>query len=96
LQLLAKGQDILRQARPSDLFHNATAILQTTDNPPTDVNVFQQALTALQKANQSKSFGVCNSCRNFSEKQGEYFCELTQEKLSLSDTEKICQEHVPL
>jgi DNA-binding MarR family transcriptional regulator len=95
LQLLAKGRDILKQARPSDLFANATAILQTTDSLSADVNVFQQALTALQKANQSQSFGVCNSCRNFSEKQGEYFCNLTQEKLSHADSEKICQEHMP-
>jgi uncharacterized protein YqfB (UPF0267 family) len=63
---------------------------------PTDVNVFQQALTALQKANQSQSFGVCKTCRNFREKDNGYFCELTQEALSPSDINQICQEHTPV
>ncbi|PKD40563.1 MarR family transcriptional regulator [Methylomonas sp. LW13] len=96
LQLLADGAAILKQARPSDLFHGATAILQSSDSPPSDANVFQQALTALQKANQSQSFGVCKTCRNFSEKDDGFFCQLTQEKLSTADSEQICQEHNPV
>jgi MarR family transcriptional repressor of emrRAB len=96
LRLLAEGQAVLKQARPSDLFHEATTILHSSDNPPSDTNVFQQALTALQKANQSQSFGVCKTCRNFSEKDGEFFCQLTQEKLTDSDSEQICQEHSPV
>ena len=96
LRLLAEGQAVLKQARPSDLFHGATSILRRSDNPPSDANVFHQALTALQKANQSQSFGVCKTCRNFSEKDGEYFCQLTQEKLTDSDSEQICQEHKPV
>ncbi|MDT4332420.1 MarR family winged helix-turn-helix transcriptional regulator [Methylomonas sp. MS20] len=95
LQLLADGADVLKQARPSDLFQSATQILIASDAPPSDANVFQQALTALQKANQSQSFGVCKTCRNFSEKDGDYFCLLTQEKLSSADSEQICQEHAP-
>jgi len=96
LHLLPEGHTILKQARPSDLFNGATSILRSSDHPPSDANVFQQALTALQKANQSQSFGVCKTCRNFSEKDGEYFCQLTQEKLTDTDSEKICQEHSPL
>lgn len=96
LALLADGAAILKQARPSDLFHGATAILQNSGEPLSDANVFQQALTALQKANQSQSFGVCKTCRNFSQKDGEFFCQLTQEKLSNTDSEQICQEHAPI
>jgi len=96
LRLLGEGSEVLKEARPSDLFHSATDILRTTGQELTDANVFQQALTALQKANQSQSFGVCKTCRNFSEKDGEFFCQLTQEKLSDSDSEKICQEHNPV
>ena len=96
LQLLAPGETMLKQARPSELFQTATAILGTVNTPLSDANVFQQALTALQKANQSQSFGVCKSCRNFSHQAGEYFCLLTQEKLSNADSEQICQEHIPL
>jgi DNA-binding MarR family transcriptional regulator len=97
LKLLAAGEDVLKQARSTDLFGNATQILQTgLATAPTDVNVFQQALTALQKANQSQSFGVCKTCRNFREKDNGYFCELTQEALSPSDINQICQEHTPV
>lgn len=96
LRLLAEGQTVLKQARPSDLFQEATSILHSSAPPPSDTNVFQQALTALQKANQSQSFGVCKTCRNFSEKDGEFFCQLTQEKLTDSDSEQICQEHSPV
>ncbi|MBS4052406.1 MarR family winged helix-turn-helix transcriptional regulator [Methylomonas rivi] len=96
LRLLAEGAEVLKQARPSDLFSSATGILRTTGQELTDANVFQQALTALQKANQSQSFGVCKTCRNFSEKDGEFFCQLTQETLTVDDSEKICQEHTPV
>lgn len=96
LQLLADGIAILQQARPSELYRDATSILQSGALLPNDTSLFQQALTALQKANHSQSFGVCKTCRNFSEKDGGFFCQLTQEKLSVADSEKICQEHNPV
>jgi len=97
LKLLTAGENVLKQARSTDLFGNATQILQTgLATAPTDANVFQEALTALQKANQSQSFGVCKTCRNFREKDNGYFCELTQEALSPSDINQICQEHTPV
>ena len=68
LTLLPEGMSVLKQARPVNLFDTATAILQNSVAPPSDTNVFQQALVALQKANQSQSFGVCKTCRNFSKK----------------------------
>jgi len=95
LRLLPDGANILKEARPSDLFSSATEILKSTDPLSPDANVFQQALTALQKANQSQSFGVCKTCRNFSSKNGDFFCELTQQKLTSEDSEQICQEHAP-
>lgn len=97
LHLLPDGQIILKQARPADLFENATEILHSTvsEGDP-DASVFQKALTALQKANQSQSFGVCKTCRNFSMKDGQYFCRLTEEFLTEQDSEQICQEHQPL
>ncbi|MDD4915121.1 MAG: MarR family winged helix-turn-helix transcriptional regulator [Methylococcales bacterium] len=96
LHLLAAGISILQQARPFDLFNVANTILQNSAEPPANANVFRQALTALQKANQSQSFGVCKTCRNFSKIDGEFFCQLTQEKLSHADSEQICQEHLPV
>ena len=95
LSLLAAGQAILQQARPAALFETANIFFQSAENL-TDVNIFQQALIALQKANHSQSFGVCKTCENFSFKNGEYFCLLTKEKLSHEESEQICQEHVPV
>lgn len=97
LQLSAAGQEILKQARPSDLFASATGILHSASSTEaSDVSIFQQALTALQKANQSQSFGVCKTCKNFSSKDGQHFCTLTEEFLSDSDSLQICQEHLPV
>ena len=96
LRLLPAGEFILRQARPAELFDNATSILQGSHQADAGENVFQQALTALQKANQSQSFGVCKTCRNFSEKNGDFFCQLTQQPLTNPESEQICQEHLPI
>lgn len=96
LTLREQGKTLLQQARPSDLFGSATAILRESDAAPSDANVFQQALTALQKANQSQSFGVCKTCRNFTRLDDGYFCQLTKEKLSTEESEQICQEHIPI
>jgi MarR family transcriptional regulator, negative regulator of the multidrug operon emrRAB len=94
LHLLPEGRKLLEKARPSSLFDSATQILL---NAPinAEASLFQQALTALQKANQSQSFGVCKSCRNFSRRDDGYFCQLTQEVLSTEDSAQICQEHKP-
>jgi DNA-binding MarR family transcriptional regulator len=97
LQLSNAGQEILKQARPSELFSNASEILHSAAiAESSDVSVFQQALTALQKANQSQSFGVCKTCKNFSSKEGQHFCTLTEEFLSDADSVQICQEHLPV
>lgn len=94
LQLLPLGAEVLKQARPIDLFADASQILHSS-NPTAslDSNVFQLALTALQKANQSQSFGVCKTCRNFSQQDNQYICLLTKETLSTADSGQICQEH---
>lgn len=96
LQLLPEGQDVLQKARPTDLFHTATGILHNADAVTPDSNVFRQALTALQKANQSQSFGVCKTCRNFSRQDNGFYCKLTQESLDAGEIEQICQEHAPV
>jgi hypothetical protein len=52
-----------------------------------------QALVALQKANKSQSFGQCKTCKFFTVASEVFSCGLTKERLSLGDSEKICQEH---
>lgn len=51
-------------------------------------------LRSFQSANGYRSFGVCQSCRFF-ERRGakSYRCGLTQERLSMRETEQICREH---
>ena len=95
VQLLKKGFNILNKAKPTDLLKKAAKILKNSSISGGE-EIFIEALIALQKANNSHSFGICSSCKNFTRQSTGFFCELTQEKLSKSDSEKICQEHVPV
>lgn len=92
LHLLEKGNAILRRARPKELFDRASLILEEGDCR-SQKEVFTQTLTALQKANQSYSFGLCKTCKFFTTQSEGYVCGLTKEKLTKKDSEKICQEH---
>ncbi|MEE9337352.1 MAG: MarR family transcriptional regulator [Methylococcaceae bacterium] len=97
IQLLKKGFNILNRAKPTDLFKKASIILKKNSSTmPDGKDFFIEALTALQKANNSYSFGICITCKNFMTNSTGFFCQLTQENLSISDSEKICQEHVPI
>ena len=96
IQLLKKGFSILNKARPTELFEKAAIILEKNSSVTGGEKIFIEALIALQKANNSQSFGICRTCKNFTRISTGFFCELTQEKLSKSDSEKICQEHVPV
>ena len=92
LSLLTDGSAILKQARTSDLFSQAALLFKEHDFINNE-DMFIKALTALQKANKSQSFGLCKTCRYFTTTSGGFTCGLTKEKLSQSDSEKICQEH---
>jgi len=93
VQLTVSGLELLKQAKPGALFAKAEAILQQNNIALEGEAVFMVALTALQKANASQSFGVCKTCKNFTRRSNDFFCELTKEVLSEQDAEKICQEH---
>ena len=95
LQLSAAGVDILEKAKPAELFAGAEAMLSDDFSELEGDAIFVAALTALQKANQSNSFGLCKTCKNFTKTATGFFCELTQEPLTAQDSEKICQEHIP-
>lgn len=92
LSLLPEGRVMLEKARPSELFLQATSIFQQHSFTDAET-VFVTALKALQKANQSQSFGLCLSCRHFTKLNTSFQCGLTKELLSQEDSEKICQEH---
>ncbi len=93
LKLSAAGKKILAQAKPSDLFLQASELLQKQDDSGLCESFFLQALTALQTVNQSQSFGLCKTCKHFIPKAKGGVCGLTKARLSKSDSEKICQEH---
>jgi len=95
IQLLKKGLNIYHKAKPSELFEKAAKILEKNALLAGSEKIFIEALTAIQKANNSQSFGICRTCKNFAKISSGFYCELTQEQLSKSDSEKICQEHVP-
>ena len=90
LSLLAEGDALMNKASPADLYSQASAIFNENINQE---NVFINALNALQKANKSQSFGLCKTCKYFTETSVGFVCDLTKEQLSQGDSEKICQEH---
>lgn len=92
LSLLLEGEIMLKQARPTELFKQAALIFKQNAFVNHEI-VFVKALTALQKANSSHSFGLCKSCQHFITLADGFQCGLTKELLSHSDSEKICQEH---
>jgi len=96
IQLLKKGFSIYHKAKPTDLFEKAARILEKNTSITGGEALFIEALTAIQKANNSHSFGICRTCKNFTKTSLGFFCELTKEQLSKSDSEKTCQEHVPI
>jgi MarR family transcriptional repressor of emrRAB len=90
LSLLAEGDALMNKASPAELYSQASAIFNENINQE---NVFINALNALQKANKSQSFGLCKTCKYFTETSVGFVCDLTKEQLSQGDSEKICQEH---
>ena len=93
LELLPEGRAILEQAIPAELFIKAATLLEKKDDLTNYETVFANALTALQKANQSQSFGQCKTCHYFTTTPQGFLCGLTKQPLTQSDSEKICQEH---
>ncbi len=92
LSLLPEGKAILEQAKPCDLFSQATDLLKQDDLQYYDETLVT-VLTALQKSNKSRSFGQCKTCQFFTAITDQFVCGLTKEPLSKQDSEKICQEH---
>ncbi len=93
LRLLSTGKIVLDKTKPIELFNRASVILKQSEQE-TQKDGFYQALTALQQANKSESFGLCKTCKYFTTTSSGFTCRLTKETLSESDSEKICKEHI--
>lgn len=93
LHITEQGQHILEQAKPAELFIKATALLEKKEEISELSIAFEKALTALQKANNSQSFGICRTCHYFTDTENGQLCGLSKQPLTEPDKEKICQHH---
>ncbi len=94
LSLTEKGQALIDTLKPLDIFKQAEAKVSHREFDSID-QALQSTLRLLQKTNQSKSFGLCNSCHHFGVDVHHYQCKLTDEPLDRADTDKICRDHEP-
>ncbi len=93
LSLTAHGHRALAKAGARSLLDRAADSMSAHDQAQL-ARSMAQLLRALQRANQSRSFGVCQTCRHFkAEGDGKFRCGLTQEPLAPQETELLCREH---
>jgi MarR family transcriptional regulator, negative regulator of the multidrug operon emrRAB len=92
LSLQDSGRQLLAAVQPLDMFDHAEQQVAKRHFSTLD-EALHATLKALQIANQSRSFGVCHSCKHFSEIDNHYHCQLTDLPLTQSDALKICREH---
>lgn len=82
------GQAIVSAVFPTALFVNTGA-----DVGGDRVTAMEDLLRSVQRANGSRTFGQCHTCRFFERRARGGRCGLTLEPLSTADTGKICREH---
>lgn len=94
LSLTEAGRNLIDELKPLDIFKQAEAKVSRLEFDSID-RALKTTLGALQKVNQSKSFGLCRSCLYFGVDSHHYQCQLTDEALDREDTDKICRDHTP-
>ncbi len=94
LSLSEAGQTLIDELKPLDIFKQAESKVSQHEFASIG-HALQTTLGVLQKANHSKSFGLCRSCRYFEVEENHFQCGLTEQPLDRSDTDKICREHIP-
>ena len=92
LSLMPEGQVLLDKARLTDLYRSAFDLLDE-EALERYGEAFITVLSAMQRANNSYTFGDCKTCQYFTLLENGLFCGLTKEALTDDDSEKICQEH---
>ena len=86
---------LIDEFKPLDIFKQAETKISRQEFD-TIGQALQTTLAVLQKANHSKSFGLCRSCHYFSVEENHYLCGLTEQPLDRDDTDKICRDHAPV
>ena len=93
LNVTPSGRKLLEKAVPSPSIRSAWDELPDQEQSQL-VEDLKRLLLAMQKKNDMKAFGVCRTCRFNKKLEGKkFFCELTQEKLSLKDSGLLCREY---
>ncbi|MFT7463517.1 MAG: MarR family transcriptional repressor of emrRAB [Pseudohongiellaceae bacterium] len=89
LALTAKGHRVLGATVPPPAFRMALDGLPQAQGEA----ALEELLRRLQRENDSRSFGVCRTCRYHVIKGTQAECGLTDEPLSATDAGLICREH---
>lgn len=95
LKVSKTGEEVLAACIPPAVFRKADGAIHPVERAQLS-NLLIGMLRELQNANYSKTFGLCKTCHFFRAGEGQNFCGLTNERLSKSDSEKICREHSPV
>ena len=95
LELTHVGRRLIDRAWPSARVRDAVGTFSESRREQLEA-ALRDFLTSLQRAHDSRTFGVCHSCKLFERLgDGSFRCGLTAEPLSADQSEKICREHEP-
>ncbi|MFQ5356720.1 MAG: MarR family winged helix-turn-helix transcriptional regulator [Mariprofundaceae bacterium] len=92
LHLTRQGIQLLEGTMPPSIWKAACESLNEAELYAIQSSV-ESLLRSLQRANNSRMFGICHTCRYLINEKREYFCGLTDEKLEPEETMQICHEH---
>ncbi len=92
LKPTARGRRLVDQTAPADSVVRGIDRM-TVGEQTAMVEALQRLLRAMQQANGLKTFAPCHTCRFNQQREGGYFCELTQEPLAEDDVKLLCREH---
>ena len=92
LKPTARGRRLIAQVVPSKSVATGMARLPVSEQHGM-AQVLQQVLRTIQQANGLKTFAPCHTCRFNQQREGGYFCELTQEPLVEDELSQLCREH---
>ncbi len=93
LRLLKKGRDLLECVDEGSAIQGAVEYVGADEHLAL-ANSLAALLRRAQRLNESKTFGVCNTCRFFTHlSDGGFQCGITNELLTVADSMQICVEH---
>lgn len=93
LNVTKLGKKLLEKTMPSPTIENAWNEMENKKQNQL-IEHLKLLLQEIQKKNGMKPFGICKNCRhNQTLGDEKFFCGLTQENLSLKDSELLCREY---